>query len=270
MFILCDIGATNTRLAKSDGQSISDPAFFGTPKNFSEAVETLKGIIRDLARKDKMEAISIGIPSPLDSDKKMINPPNLPDWKDKNIEESLAEFNVPIYVENDSALAGLGEVHHGAGKGYKIVAYMTVSSGIGGALISHGNIHSNTFGFEPGHQIINFKGEIIKLEEYIGGKSIGKRMGKRPEEIDHSDPFWEETARILAVGLNNTTVYWSPEIIILGGSLINHDAISIPRVENYLNEYLSIFKSRPIIRKSALGDSAGLLGAMTLLNQKLK
>ena len=87
----------------------------------------------------------------------LVNAPHLPGWIRKPFSERLkAELACPVFLENDSAIVALGEAHHGAGKGDDIMAYLTVSTGMGGARIVHGAIDVNVFGFEPGHQYIDF------------------------------------------------------------------------------------------------------------------
>ncbi len=77
---------------------------------------------------------------------------------------------------------------------------------------------------------------------------------------------WDELAEYLAQGLHNTILYWSPDAIILGGSMIIGDPkIHIDAIRKYTVESLDGFVSAPLITTAKLGDEAGLYGAMTLL-----
>ena len=84
------------------------------------------------------------------------------------------------YLANDSDLDGLGEATVGAGKGFNIVAYITVSTGIGGVRIVGGKIDVSTYGFEPGHQIIDADGsiysEIVKKEKEVDQKRLKLKL----------------------------------------------------------------------------------------------
>jgi len=183
-------------------------------------------------------------------------------------------LKIPVYLENDAAIVGLGEAMNGAGRGEEIIAYITVSTGIGGARIVDGKIDRNIFGFEPGHQIIDPTGMLCPmcdsaghLEGHVSGVALEARFNKKAYEI--TDPqIWEEEAKWLAYGLNNTAVYWSPSVIVLGGSMIiKSPGISIERVSHHLKKTLTIFPERPRLVKAELGDIGGLYGALEILKQ---
>lgn len=271
MYLVFDIGVTHMRLAtSSDGQNINDPKIISTPQNFQEGIVQFKQLAQELAGSEKIEAAAGGVKGPLDKEKSiLINPPNLPDWKGKSFKEEVKKnLNIPVYLENDAQLAGLGEALYGAGQGYKIVAYLIVSTGVGGVRVIDGKIDSNSFGFEPGHQIIVPDGVPCgcggrgHLESYTSGAGLEKIYHKNGEEI--TDPkAWDEVAKYLAIGLNNVTVHWSPDIIILGGSVMQ--SIPLENVNSYFKEYLTIFPTPPELVSAKLGDSAGLYGALSLL-----
>ena len=195
-------------------------------------------------------------------------------WVNKHFTSSLKEeYNVPIYVDNDSAIVGLGEMHFGAGIEQGIGVYMTISTGVGGARFVDGYIDTASVGFEPGHEIIDPDKSMCpdcesgELESYIGGAATEKRMGVKPYEI--VDPeFWDTYAKYLAYGLNNMIVHWSPSVVVLGGSMIVGDpAIPVDRTIEYLKNILKIFPELPEIKKAELGALGGLYGAMALVNQ---
>ena len=254
---------------------LAEPVVVNTPKDFGEGIETLKNIINNLAQGAPIEAIVGGIAGPLDPDKtKLIKSPNLGGWVDHNIREALAgAFNVPVSIENDAALVGLGEANYGAGRDHNIVVYLTISTGVGGVRIVNGTIDESALGFEPGHQIIDPDNtfcptwEGTDLEAYVSGTAIEKRFGKKPYEI-HDDTVWDELAKFLAYGLANTTVHWSPDVIILGGSMMKEVGIPVPAVKKYLTEILKIFPKIPEIKKAELADFGGLYGALSYTRLK--
>lgn len=266
-YILFDIGGSKSRVAISaDGERIAKKEIFDTPDDFNEGIERIVAAIKGLIGSSKIGAVAGGLPGPLDRDRTMsINPPNLPAWKNMPFKAKLTEkLGIDnIYLVNDAAAAGIGEALYGAGQGYDIVAYLTISTGIGGARIINGNIDVNSLGFEPGHQIIDISSGL-DLEETISGSAIEKRYGKKAEDI-HDKAIWEEIERTLAVGLNNTIVHWSPDIVVLGGSMI--DSIDIIKLREYTAKYCRIFPTIPPIVKRALGDDTGLYGAMGYLKK---
>lgn len=88
----------------------------------------------------KIIAISIGCPGPLNPVSSTIEtPPNLKGVENLNVGKRLKDiFNLPVYLLNDAAAAGIGECWLGAGKGFSSVIYITLSSGVGCANLVNG------------------------------------------------------------------------------------------------------------------------------------
>ncbi|MCL5023897.1 MAG: ROK family protein [Nitrospirae bacterium] len=229
--------------------------------------------MRELAGVRPIRAAAGGIAGPIDREKtRLVNSPHISGWVQKPLQRELGKIlDAPVYVENDAAMVGLGEATYGEGKGKEIVVYITVSTGIGGVRVLDGAIDRSAMGFEPGHQIIDADGTLCPecgsvpgyFEKYASGSAIELRYGGKPCEI--KDPaVWEEEARFLAYGLNNTIVHWSPDILILGGSVMQ--SVSIERVRFHLRTVLKIFPRPPFIAGAVLGDFGGLYGALHFLN----
>lgn len=260
MDILIDVGGTKTRVAVGRGKSFSDLFVFATKKEFADELVVFKEWLEGV--KDKKEPLRfiIGLPGTLSLEKTELDrAPNLLLWENIPIKKIIEEtFNASAYLENDTALVGLGEAHFGAGRGFGIVAYISVSTGVGGARIVDGKIDQSSFGFEPGHQIIEGK----DLELQIGGAALKHHFAKDPKEI--TDPaIWAEITRVLAVGLYNVALLWSPEVIILGGSMVRGTpGVSITKTEKATKELLKIFPHPPAIIPSTLEDLGGLWGGV--------
>ena len=272
MYVLFDIGGTKTRVATSvDLKSYCTPEKFDTPKDFNEGIARITEAAKKLCNKEDIEAAAGGIRGPLNKDHtELLSEDVLTDWVAKPVCQELKKgFTTEnVYLENDAAIVGLGEAHYGAGKGYDIVAYMTVSTGVGGARIDHDEIDASSIGFEPGKQAVNLKGEI--LEDLVSGTALEKRRGVKPYEIAQDDPVWKELAQKLSFGLKNTIVYWSPDVIVLGGSMIVGDPrIFREDIACYTKLALDGLVPTPPILDAKLGDEGGLYGAMALLSQKV-
>ncbi|KKU52647.1 MAG: hypothetical protein A3H69_03295 [Candidatus Sungbacteria bacterium RIFCSPLOWO2_02_FULL_47_9] len=277
MNLLFDIGGTKTRLAVSrDSREFDTPKIFETPKDFSEGIQKFKLHALELLGGGSISAIAGGIAGPLNKAKTgLVNSPHLPDWAGHELTHELERiFAVPVYLENDSAVVGLGEAMYGAGTGSPIVAYMTVSTGVGGVRIVNGKIDANTFGFEPGHQIIDAGGVLGvpgtgegRLEEFVSGSAIENRFHKLPIEMTDPD-VCDELARMFAIGLHNTILHWSPDTVVLGGSLITGSVITPTSIRKHLLAIMKIFTESPHIREATLGDLGGLWGSLELIRQK--
>ena len=245
------------RFATSSGKKLESCLYVPTPRKFSEAIEIFKAY----ARERKFKKVVGGIRGPLDKNKtKTLDQLILKDWAGKPLVKTLEKtLKAPVVLENDADLAGLGEAVYGAGRGKHIVAYLTVGSGVGGVRVVDGQIDQSVYGFEPGKQIINFDSQKKTLEEYISGTAIKKRFKKEPREV--SRKFYKDAAKILAVGLNNTILHWSPDIVVFGGGIMRD--IDLALVRKHLRK-ISTFNTLPKLQKSQLGDLSGLYGALVL------
>ncbi|MBX9906480.1 ROK family protein [Patescibacteria group bacterium] len=279
MYLLFDIGGTKTRIAVASGfEKIEQKVSFETPHIFEDACVRITEEVDRLTQGATITAAAGGVRGMLSGDhSKIIHESVLIDWVGKPLHARLRGIvNAPVYIENDAAVAGLGEARYGAGTGYKIVAYHTVSTGVGGARIVDRQIDSSHGGFEPGKQIIDVDHTIYPkfsergtLEELISGEALEKRMGKKPYDIAQSDHVWTELALYLAHGLKNTTVYWSPDVIVLGGSMIVGDPrILRADITAYTQMLLGDIECPPILDAS-LEDQAGLYGGLALLEEVL-
>jgi glucokinase len=278
MFAYFDIGGTKTRVAVShDGLTFSEPVKFETPGDFDAGIRAIEEAVRHLAGESPIRAMGGGIAGPVDTARTtLVNSPNLHEWVLKPITRTLSDaLGTPVYIENDSAVVALGEAHHGAGKGDPIMAYITVSTGIGGARIVNGSIDVSAYGFEPGHQYIDFDQSACpecigaQAEDYLSGTATEHRFHVKPYEVEGAD-VWEKLAEWLAYALNNTIVHWSPHSVVLGGSMIvGNPAIPVDRVAHHLNRVCTIYPVKPAIRRAELGDLGGLYGAMELVKQKM-
>lgn len=267
-YLLFDIGGTKTRLAVSkDRKTFGVPEVFATPQDFEEAMQTIQERARPMAAGQGFDQAAGGISGTLHPDgTTLTHATHLSEWVNEPILDRLqVAFETGVFLENDTAVVGLGEATAGAGRGYDVIGYFTVSTGVGGVKIERGKIDDHTFGLEPGFQIINeATGET--LESTISGTAIAKKYGKPPREI--ADPaVWRECARLLAIGVHNAILHWSPEVVVVGGSMMKVPAgINLTTVTEYLIKLPSPLQVYPPLKPALLGDFGGLYGAMMLLS----
>lgn len=281
-YLLFDIGGTKMRVAVSqDLSKLGDVSILETPKNFKEGMLRFREMVNRVSRGKKIEAAAGGVAGPLDKKKtKLVNSPNIQGWINKPLKSALEKAaGAPVFLENDADLGGLGEAIFGAGRNKDIAVYITIGTGVGGTRVVCGKIDRSAMGSEPGHQIVPcrspnvlsryhdnaMRGEYSTIDDCISGAAIYRRYKKLPSEI-MDKKIWDEAAQILAIGLNNTIAHWSPDVIVLGGAIM--DKISIGRVCFYLKKIFKIFPKIPLIKKTKLDDVSGLYGAMALLKQK--
>jgi hypothetical protein len=90
------------------------------------------------------------------------------------------------------------------------------------------------FGFEIGEQVLGGGANANTLDELVSGRAVEARFGAPPASLGKEHPVWEHLAEIVAVGLHNTIAYWSPERIVVGGSMMGEAGIPLERVNVYL------------------------------------
>jgi len=248
------------------GDAVDEMQLFPTNHNFSQAMDEMKRVADELSKGEDYHAVVGGVRA-YDSKKgQLFNQPHFPMWVGEPLLERMKEMWGEVYLQNDAAMVALGEAVYGAGRGKGIVAYITLSTGVGGARIVNGVVDSAYYGFEPGNMLIgDSKGGQEYVEKLISGTALKERYGKLPTEITDED-VWNEVSRDLAVALNNVSVMWSPEVIVLGGSV--PQKLDTDKVTSYLQEVLKIYPQVPTIEKAELDEAGGLYGALAFL-QKL-
>lgn len=252
------------RVAAATKDALIDIKKIPTPQDPKEAIAAFVSEARELAHGESIRAIAGGIRWIISDGVFLPGDKALPQWGGIRLAEELSrELMAPVQVVHDTAAVGLGEVHAGAGKGSRICAYVTVSTGVGGDRIVDGRIDNATYNPEIGKQLVN--GEW--LENLVSGSAVQKKFGISPKDLESLDER-NKLANQLALGLYNTALHWTPDTFVLGGSMIvGVNPIPIPRVQESLSKLLSMYPTVPQIKMAALGDNGGLEGGRVLANR---
>ena len=265
--IAFDIGGTNIRVARVSLDGIGEVRKVPTSQEPNKGVVKLAELARDIAGREPIEVAAGGLPG-IVVNGVIKDAPNLPQWAGLAFEKefSTALGGASVAVRNDSDMAALGEAVYGAGKGKRVVAYMGIGTGVGGGRIVDGQIDTGAYGLEPGHQIIDVK-ELKDLEYFVSGRAFEKRFGVHPKDAPRE--AYSEMTPILAAGLYNTMLHWSPDVLVLGGSMVvGVNGYRIEEVVSALKKIPGKLPFMPELRMAELKDAAGLHGARALLGQK--
>jgi glucokinase len=218
-------------------------------------VDEARSLLRrvEAAGQGPLEAIGVAVPGPVERRTGVLrNPPNLRGWRDVPLAARLtAAFGVPVQVENDANAAALAEHRFGAGRGTSDMVFLTMSTGVGGGILSGGRLVTGARGFagELGHVAVVpngrrcFCGLRGCLEAYCGGQALTKWLrrntpsssriferaaGERArigperllEALADGDPFAAEVFSAwldrLAIGIAAIVMAFDPERIVLG------------------------------------------------------
>lgn len=192
--------------------------------------------------------------------------------------------NLPVAFETDVNAAAVGEARHGAARGVRRVAYLTIGTGIGGGFLDDGRLLHGRMHPEIGHlivpdldaaygkatQVCPFHGSC--LEGRASGPAIEKRWGKPGHELPDDHPAWELEAAYLALGCLNLTAAWSPDLLLLGGGVSQKTGL-IERVraefERLAGGYWDLPPMDEYVKLPALDQQAGIVGSLVLAQEAL-
>ncbi len=274
MYILFDIGSSKTRVSLTDKKTeegFLDPVIFDTPQSLEEVAEQISLSVENFGVSGKVEGAFGGVSGVRDETHSIVHySVNRPSWSGQPVKDILEKkLGVEVNLENDADLVGLGEAVSGAGINHSVVVYITVSTGVGGVRIVDGRIDSAIYGFEPGFQIIDSRKPHeyeSTLEGKISGTAFERKFGCKAYQVTNN-AHWEQASLDCAIGLYNSILHWSPELVVLGGSMIvGTPGIPVDLIAKNFHELGSHLPNIPEIRKAELGSIGGIYGALAISN----
>lgn len=221
MYLAVDIGGTKTLLAAftQDGRAVKEIKF-PTPEKYTDFLTELSNKIDELGVED-FRAACVAAPAKIDHDRGSIIAGGNIKWRNEALQADIEKLvHAPVLLENDAKLAGLSEAIL-IKKDFKRVLYVTISTGIGTALIVDGVIDPTMEDMEGGQMLLEHQGKIQSWESFASGKAIMKKYGKIAAEID-SQATWKEIVRTFAVGLIDLIAVIQPEAVVIGGGVGTH------------------------------------------------
>lgn len=304
--VAVDIGGTQIRVAVYEPDSVTPIAHKRTRSLANEpgVYDRLERAIESVWPREKVGAIGIASPGPLDPyTGTILATPNIPEWHNFPLTPKLSQhFGVPTYLDNDANMAGLAEWQYGAGKGHQNVVYLTISTGIGGGVISNGCLIQGFHGMgaELGHMIIDPDGPPCgcgsrgHVESFSSGPSIARYVVEQIKagrtSILQAQPnlsaaqiaeaaragdelaiaAFERAGFYLGIAAANYLAIFDPSILIFGGGVSQVGDYLFKPFEESLRKHTfhPHYLDGLVITKAALGDDAGLLGALALARMK--
>ena len=286
LILAADVGGTQMRAALVDVDGVvlvretaPTPADSHVP---GALIDLIAGVGAAAGRSDVSHAV-VGLPGAVDyKEDRLLSAPNLPHgWPDSLSADQLSEhLGLRVYVANDADMAAVGEASFGAGAGIDdVVAYLTVSTGIGAGVVDQGRLVRGRHSFgEFGHSVVDWRawreGAPGTLEDLASGSGMARQA--REVGIGHVDAqavleaalrddvearaIWEDAVTACAAGMCNLVMAFAPRAVIVGGGIGRRPEFFDPLRELVLQRK----EHRPTelsIVLSALGDDAGLAGA---------
>jgi predicted NBD/HSP70 family sugar kinase len=261
--LLFDIGATNTRLVLADGGQMRGVVHAKTDHG-SDGFERLVAQMQTVVAGEQLEAIVGGMRAQREGPEgRFVLDNNLTAWLGVPVKARLEQtFACRVRIENDAVIAGLGEAHLGAGIAHGVMVYVTVSTGVNLVRLLDGEPDPTIERFELGQQLVGDKeGHAVSLEAMTAGSALERLYGRPPAQI-HERGVWPMETEHLARGLYNMMLYWMPEVVVFGGSMMKD--IDLTRLRDDLKLWPAVWTYEPKLVRAKLGDEAGLRGALWL------
>lgn len=172
-------------------------------------------------------------------------------------------LGVPAVIDTDVNAAALAEHMRGAGKGLDSLLYVVVGSGVGGGYVSHGRPSHGLVHPELGHILLCPREDDPMpdgicpfhrhcLEGLASGPAMERRWGLSPELMTQDHPAWALEAEYLAQLCANAIVAFSPELIVMGGSVMRQGNLLQPIRERTL-ELLGGYVAAPQLTHEGIG-----------------
>ena len=291
-----DIGGTKIAVGMVDDQGtvLAKTQTPTDPERYSVSVEEVTRMLREMAREAGAEISGIGIGStgPVDPIRGEFGDVDfLPGWRGKNPVNDLARiFNVRVALENDGDAAALAEAGWGAGRNRKRLIYVTIGTGIGGGMIFDGQLYRGVDGAHPemGHQVIDLAGPscscglrgcwealaagpamaaLFKAQapaDYPNRESItARRICELAQQGDAiARKATDQEADYLAVGLANLINLFTPDVIVLSGSVMKSADLFMDRIRAVIRSGCRFVPAEKTdLTLASLGDDTNLIGA---------
>jgi len=302
-----DLGGTKVAgvLLDRNGHIVARERTSSLPERGADSVaETVALMVRALAAAapSAVFGVGIGVAGQVDSTTGTVsNAPNLR-WHDFALGRVIgAATGHRVAVLNDVQAAAFGEWSYGAARGTTEAICMFIGTGVGGGIISNGQLFRGKSGAagELGHTVVSLHGPGCRcggrgcLEAYAGGWAIARRgfdaVSARPlagralleaaggdasaitaTALAHAamegDPLARTLVReiedALVAGLGSITNALNPEVIILGGGVIE----ALPQLLEESRQRLAL-QALPVsaaavrVERASLGGDAGAIGA---------
>lgn len=255
--------------------------------------ETIFETVEKYRKEYKIDEIGIAIPGTVNKTE-VIKSVNLGLKNYKIVDVLNKKINIPIKIKNDAKSAAIAESKFGSLKGYNRVLFLTLGTGIGGAVIINNKLldTGDLPGCEIGHMVIEkdglecncgrkgcfekyasmkaFKNNLRKTlgyDENFSGKellALIKNTKKEDKNYNVINKIKQEYIEYLSIGLANLINIFEPEVIGIGGSFVYFEDVLLDDLKNEIISKDMLFNKRKEIniQTAVLGNEAGIIGAV--------
>jgi glucokinase len=230
-------------------------------------------------------ALGIGVPGLITPEGVVKASPNMPGAFNVPVGPQLREhLGIAVHVENDATMAAFGEWKAGAARGAENAVMVTLGTGIGGGIVMSGKLQRGANGFagEIGHMVVQRDGDECVCgrrgcwERYASGSALKMLSGgSSGEEVFAAAVAGDAKAlevvdayaQWIAVGLASLTNICDPEIIVLGGGVVDSVGVVMDAVRTSFIDalYSAQWRAHPQLVTAELGARAGAIGSALMV-----
>jgi glucokinase len=277
-----DIGGTKFSIAVFDGRRMLERESHTTDRAGGREwmLAKLAGAIRALGARHRFDSCGIGFGGPVDFEKqRVILSTHVDGWSDFDLPGYLTNLLgfVPA-MDNDANAGALGEALYGAGSGCRPLFYLTLSTGIGGGIVTSDDCvyrGADSYAGEIGHLIIRPDGPECLcgshgcLERMCCGLWLERDHGRPASELFGDPEFVRSYAADLALGLKAAIMLLNPARIVIGGGIAKAgDRLFVPLRAELGRQMTGWSRARIDVVPAGLGDYSVLWGAMALATRR--
>ncbi len=302
-YIAVDIGGTQLRaafFAAGETKPLLSKRIPTQGKNQTSVERLLDLLAACWPSEGTVKGIGLAAPGPTNHKLGIIyRAPNIPGWENLPLAQIVRDrFNVPAMLGNDANMAALGEWKYGAARGHSHVLYITISTGIGGGIIDDDQLVLGDKGLagEIGHITVQPDGPVCgcghrgHLEAFASGTAIANYVREQlalgvpsslaeihnptardvSQAAESGDPLAKKALQragtYLGHGIADFLHMLNPSIVVLGGGVSLSGAHLIEPLRAAISERTLTpdYFNTLTITTAALGDDAGLMGALAL------
>lgn len=277
-----DIGGTNFSVAQFCGDTLAEIRTRPTLRDGGPQwmLNEIEAIVSSFKQRLKFNACGVGFGGPVDFlRQRIIYSTHVEGWRDFDlVGEVKRRFGIPAVIDRDTMAGALGEGRYGAGKGFRPLFYITLSTGIGGGLLTdHGLFRgADSYACELGHHTVLQGGPVCIcgcrgcLERMCCGLWIERDYGRSAQELFEDAEFVRKYVVHLAQGIKNCIMFFNPARIVIGGGISKAGDQLFGPLREELNKQMPPWsKARLDVVPAALGGQSVLWGALALAKQHI-
>ena len=294
-----DIGGTNLKSALLIDTQITQP--LETPSEAKKGAPIMLGHVHELISQyspSEYDYIGISTAGTVDPQAGVIvyANENIPQYTGTRMKELMeSRYGKPTWVQNDGKAAALGELHYGAGRGYHTLMCIAYGTGIGGAVITNGEVHYGTHGGAGavGHIFTHAGGRpctcgqrgcyesyasvsalMAMLAEaglpYQNGRQLMEALlqpsALKDDQARRAEAVLDAWVLEIAYGLVSLSHTLQPQAFILGGGIMEQPLI-IEKIRTVLPTLLMPSFRDVEVKAAQLGNQAALYGMLSVIQR---